>query len=61
VDHPYFAVSDKQGKYTIKNVPDGIYTLQAYHRKASPVAAPAAQEVQVKGGNVTANFTLQPK
>ena len=61
VDHPYFAVSDKDGKYTIKNVPDGRYTLQAYHRKAVPVAAPATQEIEVKGGNVRANFTLQPK
>jgi len=61
VDHPYFAVSAKDGKYTIKNVPDGIYTLQAYHRKAAPVAAPATQKVEVKGGNVTANFMLQPK
>jgi len=61
VDHPYFAVSDKDGKYTIKNVPDGKYTVEAYHRKAAPATAPATKEIEVKGGNVMADFTLEAK
>ena len=61
VDHPYFAVSDKSGKYTIKNVPNGKYTIEAYHRKAAPASAPATKEVEVKGGDVTADFTLEAK
>ena len=59
VDHPYFAVSDPAGKYTIKNIPDGKYTLAVYHRKAAPAAAPVTREIEVKGGNLTADFTLE--
>jgi plastocyanin len=61
IDHPYFAVSGKDGKYTIKNVPDGKYTLAVYHRKAAPAANPVTAEIEVKGGNVTKDFTLEPK
>ncbi len=60
-DHPYFAVSDKDGKYTIKNVPDGKYTLMVMHRKAAPASAPVTKEVEVKGGNITEDFTLDAK
>jgi len=60
-DHPYFAVSDKEGKYTIKNVPDGKYTLMVMHRKAAPASAPVTEEIEVKGGNVTKDFTLEAK
>jgi plastocyanin len=58
-DHPYFAVSDNDGKFTIKNVPDGKYTVQAFHRKAALALSPASKEVEVKGGNVTADFVLE--
>lgn len=61
VDHPYYALSDKDGKYTIKNVPDGKYTLEVYHRKAAPANAPVTKEIEVKGGSVTADFTLDAK
>jgi plastocyanin len=60
-DHPYFAVTGKDGKYTIKNVPDGKYTVQAFHRKAAPASSPASQEIEIKGGNMTADFTLEAK
>jgi hypothetical protein len=60
-DHPYFAVSDKDGKYTIKNVPDGKYTMVVMHRKAAPASAPVTKEVEVKGGSVTEDFTLEAK
>jgi hypothetical protein len=32
-DSPYFSVSDKDGKFVIKNVPPGKYTVEADHRK----------------------------
>lgn len=60
-DHPYFAVSDKDGKYTIKNVPDGKYTMVVMHRKAAPASAPVTKEIEVKGGSVTEDFTLEVK
>lgn len=34
VDHPFFAMTDKSGNYTIKNVPPGDYEIQVLHRKA---------------------------
>jgi hypothetical protein len=61
VDHPYFAVTDKNGKYTIKNVPDGKYTMEVYHRKAAPISAPVTGEVTLSGGNVTKDFALEAK
>lgn len=33
VDHPYFAVSDADGAFTIPNVPPGDYVLEAWHEK----------------------------
>jgi plastocyanin len=52
VDSPYFAVSDKDGKFTIKNVPPGKYTVEAAHRKLGA----QTQEVEVKDSDVTVNF-----
>jgi len=60
-DHPYFAVTDKDGKYTIKDVPDGKYTLQVMHRKAAPAASAVTKEVEVKGGNITEDIALDAK
>lgn len=57
LDHGYFAVTDAAGNFTIKNVPDGTYEITAKHRKIDV----ASQKVTVKGGKVTANFTLELK
>jgi plastocyanin len=56
-DHPYFAVTGADGSFTIKNVPDGKYTLVMAHRKAGTVE----KAIEVKGGNVTANAELEAK
>jgi plastocyanin len=56
-DHPYFCVSGADGKFTIKNVPPGKYTIVAAHRKAGT----QTQEVEVKDGNATVNFTFEAK
>ncbi len=45
-DHPYFAVSAKDGTFKIANVPPGKYKIQAAHRKAGTVT----QEIEVKEG-----------
>jgi hypothetical protein len=34
LDHPYFAVTDKNGAFVIPHVPPGKYAVQALHRKA---------------------------
>jgi plastocyanin len=51
-DHPYFSMTDKDGKFTIKNVPPGKYTIEAAHRKAGTQAV----EIEVKDAPVTAEF-----
>ena len=56
-DHPYFAVSDKDGKFVIKNVPPGKYTVEANHRKLGD----QTQDVEVKDADVTVNFTFEAK
>jgi plastocyanin len=57
-DHPYFAVSAKDGTFKISNVPAGKYTLKAAHRKAGT----ATQEIEVKdGAPAKVEFTLEAK
>ncbi len=58
-DHPYFAVTDKDGKFTIKDVPPGKYTIEARHRKAA--ADGVTKEVEVKDSGATADFVLEVK
>jgi hypothetical protein len=33
LDHPYFAVTGKDGKFSLKTVPPGTYTIEAWHEK----------------------------
>jgi plastocyanin len=33
LDHPYFATSDKGGKFELKDLPAGTYTIEAWHEK----------------------------
>jgi len=54
-EHPYFAVTDKDGNFTIKNVPKGNYTVEAAHRRAGK----AEQKVNVADTNANATFTLE--
>jgi plastocyanin len=51
---PYFAVTDKEGNFEIKDVPDGSYTLKTW----SETGKPATQSVSVSGGAATVNITV---
>ncbi|HTV59166.1 MAG TPA: carboxypeptidase-like regulatory domain-containing protein [Verrucomicrobiae bacterium] len=31
VDHPYYAITDARGNFTIKDIPAGTYTIEAWH------------------------------
>ena len=33
LDHPYFAVTDNGGKFELKTLPPGTYTIEAWHEK----------------------------
>ena len=50
---PYFAVTDATGDFKINDVPDGSYTLSAWHEGMKVQAKPIAVS-----GNATADFSL---
>ena len=54
VPTPYFAVTDDQGKFAIKDVPPGHYVLKAWSEEGKPVS----QEVDVTGATTTVNLTV---
>ena len=59
VDHPYFAVTDADGNYKLKGVPDGKYSVVAYHLKTHGAASPGeTKEIEVKGGEVKQDFVV---
>jgi hypothetical protein len=50
--HPYFAVTGEDGTFTIKNLPPGTYTLEAWHevlgRKAAEVTVAANETKEIE-------------
>ena len=50
---PYFATTDKSGAYKIENVPDGSYTVTAWHEGAKNQSKPVTV-----AGDSKADFTL---
>ncbi len=50
---PYFATTDKSGEYKIENVPDGSYTVVAWHEGAKNQSKPVTV-----AGDSKADFTL---
>jgi plastocyanin len=53
VPTPYFAVSDQTGTYKIENVPDGSYTVIAWHEGAKNQSKPVSVS-----GDTKADFTM---
>ena len=54
VTHPYFAVSDRGGTFSVEGVPAGTHTIQTWHE----VYGTLTQTVRVEAGEVTmAEFT----
>jgi len=57
MNNPYFATTDRSGRYTIKNVPAGKYKLKAWGERLPATA----QEITVpEEGTVNLDFTLTP-
>lgn len=56
-DHPFYAVTDDQGAFTIPNVPAGKYKMQAWHE----VLGLLEKEVEVVAGkSAVVNFDILP-
>jgi plastocyanin len=53
LDHPYFAVTDASGTFTLKGLPAGTYTIEAWHEKLGATS----QSVTV-GAKETQNVTF---
>jgi hypothetical protein len=51
VPTPYFAVTDKEGSFEIKNVPPGTYTLKTWSEDGKPTT----ESVTVGAGTATVN------
>ena len=51
---PYFAVTDKDGNFVIKDVPPGKYTLKTWSEDGKP----ATQAVEVSGASTTVALTI---
>jgi hypothetical protein len=52
---PYFAVTDKEGNYDIKNVPPGKYTLKTWSEDGKVTIQP----VEVTASGATADLTVK--
>lgn len=55
-DTPYFAVTDKKGRFKLKNVPPGTYTIKTWHERLKSTK----KTVKVTAGGVT-KVKLKPK
>lgn len=59
VDHPYTAITDKDGKFTIPKLPEGDHEFTIWHEKVGYIEK--EREVEIKGGEVTKLGTLEVK
>jgi Polysaccharide lyase family 4, domain II len=57
-DHPFFAVTDDRGTFSIPNVPPGTYTLKAWHEDAG---VRSQKVVITEAGEVRVNFEFGKK
>jgi plastocyanin len=55
VPTPYFAVTDKEGNFEIKNIPAGKYTLKTWSEDGKPMM----QAVDVSGAVATVDLTVK--
>ena len=55
LENPFFASTDKKGKYQIQNVPAGTYKLKAWHERLPSLT----KEITVTDdGELKVDFTL---
>jgi hypothetical protein len=59
VDHPFFAVTGKDGSFKIANLPAGKYTLEAFHQKIGAAGAKTQEITVAEGDKKTVDFELE--
>jgi hypothetical protein len=53
-DHPYFAITDADGKFEIKNAPAGKFNIVLWHEDAGWVSGgKKGKPIEIKAGGVT--------
>lgn len=57
VEHPFFAVTDEAGRFEIPDLPDGKYTIEAWHVRSHRTGTGLTKEIEVKG-NTEVDFTV---
>ena len=55
-EHPFYAVTDESGQFTLMNVPAGTYTIESWHEKLGMESASVIVPVE---GTVTVDFILK--
>jgi hypothetical protein len=55
-NHPFFAVTNDQGAFEIKNLPPGNYVIEAWHEKYGP----QTQNVTITGPSRCGDFPREP-
>jgi hypothetical protein len=60
VDNPFYAVTDAEGRFEIKNLPAGTYTLGIWHEGLQTPDQKNEATIQVKA-NCTSNFVMMKK
>jgi hypothetical protein len=60
-DHPYFAVTDEQGRFEIRDIPPGAYTLIAWHAGYNIVQFVSSRPVYDEPHVVRHSVKIAPK
>jgi plastocyanin len=55
---PYYAVTDETGRFTLGNLPPGVYTLACWHELSQSKLEDTVQRIQVDNDGAAVAFTL---
>ncbi len=64
IDNPYYAITDKDGNFEIKNVPVGKVKIYAWHEAAAKdkfITGKAGEVIELKDGANTKDFSETPE
>ncbi len=56
-DHPYVAITDENGSFVIKDIPPGVYTVEAWHESLGTVSMPNVTVQSGKTSSITMKYS----